>query len=93
MFRSSKKENLAVSLRSRARTAKKCTKKRAARAKLLFCLTKYCFYDILLAVIDVVGKNPYNDKNDESKMLWRTENTNLPLEMRDGVTAVRYFAV
>ena len=74
-------------------TAKKCTKKRAARAKLLFCLTKYCFYDILLAVIDVVAKNPYNDKNDESKMLWRTETTHLPLEMRDGVTTVRYFVV
>jgi len=90
---SSKEENLAVSLRSRATTAKKCTKKRAARVKLLFSKSKYCFYDVLLAIIDVVAKNPHNDKNDESKMLWRTENTHQPLEMRDGVTAVRYFVV
>ena len=73
-------------------TAKKCTKKRAHVQSCRFANLNIAF-DVLLAVIDIVAKNPYNDKNDESKMLWRTETTHLPLEMRDGVTTVRYFVV
>ena len=40
-------------------TAKKCTKKRDARAKLLFCLSNYFFFDVLAAVAIVVAKAPY----------------------------------
>ena len=42
---------------SRALTAKKCTKKRDARAELLFCQTTetYCFLDVLVAVAVVTS--------------------------------------
>ena len=47
--------NKAFSRRSRARTVKKCTKKRDARAKLLFCVINF---DVLVAVALVVAKAP-----------------------------------
>ena len=46
----------AFSRRSRAATAKKCTKKRDARAKLLFWLLNLLLFDVLVAVaVAVVG--------------------------------------
>ena len=50
-----KTRNQAFSRRSRAKTGKKCTKKRDARANLLFCLLNLLgFFDVLVAV-RVVG--------------------------------------
>ena len=46
-----KKRNLAFSRRSRAKTAKKCSKKCDARAKLLFCfLNPLVLFEVLVAV-------------------------------------------
>ena len=45
-----KTRNQALSRRSRAKTGKKCTKKCDVRAKLLFCLLKLLFVDVLVAV-------------------------------------------
>ena len=43
-------------MRNRATTAKKCTKKRDARAKFLFCyLYTDCFFAVLVAVAVVVA--------------------------------------
>ena len=49
--------NLAFSCRSRAVTAKKCTKKRDARAELLLCLfiSTYCLFDVLFVVAVVAS--------------------------------------
>ena len=45
---------------SRARKVKKCTKKRDARRKLLFCVISLCFFfDVLVAVAVVVAKTPH----------------------------------
>ena len=41
--------NYSFSPRSRAKTAKKCTKKCDARAKLLLCLTNLLFFDVRVA--------------------------------------------
>ena len=41
--------NYSFSPRSRAKTAKKCTKKCDGRAKLLLCLTNLLFFDVLVA--------------------------------------------
>ena len=40
-------------------TAKKCTKKCAARAKLLFCLSNLLLFEVAAAVAVVVAKVPY----------------------------------
>jgi len=50
-------QNKVVNSRCRAVTAKKCTKKRDARANLLFCQTTetYCFFDVLVDVAVVVA--------------------------------------
>ena len=52
-----KTRNYAVSRRSRATTAKKCTKKRDARAKLFFRQSKpiVLFFAVLVAVAVVVA--------------------------------------
>ena len=48
--------NYVFSRRSRAVTAKKCTKKRdARRANLLFCLNLYCCFEVLVAVAVAVA--------------------------------------
>ena len=39
-------------------TAKKCTKRRDARAELLFSLLKLLFFDVAVAVAFVVSKGP-----------------------------------
>ena len=39
-------------------TAKKCTKKRDARAELLFCLIMDGFFDVLVSVAVVAAKAP-----------------------------------
>ena len=52
-------ELLLFSRRSRARTVKKCTKKRDARAKLLFWVINLLLFDVLVAVAVVVAKGPY----------------------------------
>ena len=42
---------------------KKCTKKRDARAKLLFCVLNLLFFlDVLAAVAVVVAKAPYTQR-------------------------------
>ena len=49
-----KTRNEAFSRPSRAKTEKKCSKKRDARAKLLFCLLNLVFFDVLNGtVVDV----------------------------------------
>jgi len=40
----------------RATTAKKCTKKRDARAKLLLCLSKSFYFSVLVAVAALLLK-------------------------------------
>ena len=53
--------SLALSHRSRAVKAKKCTKKRDARAKLLFAnLNLLGFFAVLVAVADVVASASYS---------------------------------
>ena len=56
-----KMRSLALSHRSRAVKAKKCTKKRDARAKLLFAnLNLLGFFAVLVAVADVVASASYS---------------------------------
>ena len=55
-----KTRNYAVSRRSRATKAKKCTKKRDARAKLFFANINHCFFAVLVAVAVVVAYTPYS---------------------------------
>ena len=47
--------------------AKKCTKERDARAKLLL----FCFFDVLFAVAVVVAKAPYYWGGRECKQTWQ----------------------
>ena len=46
---------VAISRRSSVVKAKKCTKKRDARAELLFCLLNLLFFDVPVAVVVVVS--------------------------------------
>ena len=49
------KVNLVISRRSCAVKAKKCRKKRDARAELLFCSLNLLFFDVPVAVVFVVS--------------------------------------
>ena len=65
-FRERKRDSSSlVYVLSRARTVKKCTKKRDARAKFLFFVINFCFLDVLsVAVVVTVAKAPfYNSGN------------------------------
>ena len=59
VYASHKTRSWAFSRRSRAVAAKKCTKKRDARAKLPFWLINLLLIDVLVAaVVFVVAKTP-----------------------------------
>ena len=51
--------NQALQRRSRAVMAKKCTKKREARAELSFCQSKAFAFAVLVDVAVVVAQAPY----------------------------------